>query len=380
MVNSLYKACKKIYRSRVSGSEDVGGHTIGFELYDQSDIDANVEAITRGEATKCTFGDLDESKVVLVADSTLTIPSGFTLTPANPKKSLVILCNNLVNNGTISMTGKGPNILPHDWYILGKADKYGVDSNIIIPDYANNGVSFNFGQAFQDGVNGANGINRQCGSGGGGSFITPNSSTYYYSYDGKTGSGSAFAGGAGSGSGSYGGYVDTTYPMRGSNGNGIATQDGYQGGVGNPPGSNMDVRFVTYNSPQATGVGGRLIIYCVDFENNGTISANGVNSNFDVSIGDARHAANSGGASGGGCVDLFYNTLTTQGIITADGGAGIYGRGNKGNYKSGDGGDGCVTLLEWDIEKVVKPQAKYMSKDNMIYFLQGLVNRINGED
>ena len=34
------------------------------------------------------------------------------------------------------MTAKGPNILPHDWYLIGQADGY--EEDIIIPAYANN--------------------------------------------------------------------------------------------------------------------------------------------------------------------------------------------------------------------------------------------------
>ena len=111
MAQSLFRAVKKIIKSGSSGTESVGNYDISFELYDQDDINNNVAAIARGEATGCTFGDSNQSKVVLVAGDTLTIPAGYTLKPANPKKSLVICCNTLINNGTISMTAKGPNVL-----------------------------------------------------------------------------------------------------------------------------------------------------------------------------------------------------------------------------------------------------------------------------
>ena len=379
---SLYSACKKIYRVGSSGEEIVGNNTIDFELYTQADIDANVEAIAQGSATKCTFGDSDESKVVLVAGDTITVPSGFNLTPANPKKSLVILCNTFVNNGTVSMTGKGPNVLPHDYLLLSKFDNYGEDSNIVVLAYANNGLprkSFAAWTTVCNGNNGNDGTNRNCGSGGQGSSY-PNGSNLVL-YLGTSGSGSAFAGGGGgAGLDSYSASnvrdCDTTYPMRG--GSSAGGTFGADGGVGNPVGGRSTYTNVykrTNITAQNVGVGGRLVIFCSTFTNNGTLSADGIATKRTCTSGGDNRVLNYGGASGGGAIDVFYNFLDTEGTLTAIGG---------GNFTNGStpgkGGNGCVTLLEWDIEKVIKYQKKYMSKANMIYFLQELVHRINGDD
>ena len=373
---SLFKACKNIYRSGSSGTELVGDHEISFELYNQKSIYDNVEAIRRGEATGCTFGDSDQSKVVLVVGDVITIPSSFNLTPANPKKSMVIMCNTLINDGTISMTGKGPNILPHEWYILGKLDNYGESYDITIPAYANNGLprkSYTHTVTF-NGNNGNNGTNRQCGSGGQGSSY-PNGSGITL-YLGTSGSGSAFAGGGGGcGLDHYSTSnvhdCDTTYPMRG--GSSIGGTWGADGGVGNPVGGRSSGNL-TYRDnviAQNFGVGGRLIIYCSEFINNGTISANGVNTLRTWTTGEPR-CANYGGASGGGAVDLFYYALTTEGTITANGG-------NNFTYNStpGKGGNGCVTLLNWDINKVVKPEWKKFSRDGWTYLFNQYVEKLN---
>ena len=52
------------------------------------------------------------------------------------------------------------------------------------------------------------------------------------------------------------------------------TQRASTGGVGNPPGISFPGDSGSHY--QNSGVGGRVIIYCNTFENNGTISANGV--------------------------------------------------------------------------------------------------------
>ena len=385
MAQSLFKACKEIYRSGTSGTENVGGYDIGFELYKQSDIDANVAAIDRGEASGCTFGDSDQSKVVLVMDNTITIPSGFNLTPVSPKKSLIICCNTFINNGTVSMYAKGPNVEPHDWFILGKSDNYGENNDIIIPAYANNAVPATSRSRSNKGgvagIDGVNGTDRNCGSGGTGAQFG------LFSLSGKTGasgSGYAFGGGAGSGGIGYkdnsgnGINVDTTYPMRGSKATHFSCYDSvFSGGVGNPSGAPNYTNVTKYTAPTDVGVGGRIIIYCVSFENNGTISANGVSNTWTCNKSTAN--IGNGGASGAGAIDIFYTDDTTlvEGTVTATGGSQISYSTSSVFTKGGIGGNGSITLLQWDIQKVVRPEKKYMSRANMIYFLQELVNKIN---
>ena len=380
MSQSLFTACKNVKRNGASGIQDIGGYSVGIELYTQADIDANVTAIQMGEATACTFGDSDESKVVLIADETITIPSGFNLTPAHPKKSLVIMCNTFVNNGTVSMTAKGPNVLPHDWYMIGTEN--GINKKITIPAYANNQVPTFPSKSNRGGrgQNGNNGTNRNCGSGGTGSTGSEASASVVVE---SPASGSGYAFGGGAGSGGYGSFstttptspVGTVYPMRGSdaNPNGACAS----GGVGNPSGINQGNGQWTGKptTPQNVGVGGRVIIFCNNFTNNGSITANGVSS-IKVSANDDS-TSGYGGASGGGAVDIFYNELTEEGTVTANGGTG-YGMSGFENY-SGNGGNGSITLLEWKLGPIIKPELKYFSRDNMVYLLKQFVARLQSE-
>lgn len=381
-MQSLFRACKKIYRAEASGTESVGDYDIGFELYTQQSINDNVEAIARGEASGCTFGDSDESKVVLIASPNITIPADFTLTPAHPKKSLVIICNNFVNNGTISMTGKGPNVEPHDWFILGKADNYGELNNIVIPAYANNAVPATSHSLSKKGgvagTKGNDGTNRNCGSGGTGAQFG------LFSLSGKngaSGSGYAFGGGAGSGAVGYkqnsgnGINVDTTYPMRGSNAKHYSCYDSvFSGGVGNPPGTPNYTNKSGISAPTDVGVGGRIIIYCNEFKNNGTILANGVSNTWRVTTSNTN--VGNGGASGAGAIDIFYYTLITEGTITANGGSQISYSPSGTLVKGGAGGNGSITLLNWNIETILKPERKMFTENNWEYLFTQYVNNL----
>ena len=78
---SLFQACKSAVRNKEGGTFNIGGYDIDIEMYSQQDIEND---ITFGNVA---FGDGDESKIVLVAGDTITIPIGYTLTPDKPKKS-----------------------------------------------------------------------------------------------------------------------------------------------------------------------------------------------------------------------------------------------------------------------------------------------------
>lgn len=374
---SLFSACKRLFRDQLSGTYEVGNNNIFLELYTQEDI-------TNGT----TIGDSSEENIVVVADDTITIPEGYTLTPVQPKKSLVIICNTFVNNGTVSMYQKAPNVLPHDLFIMDKSE--GMNQQIIIPAYANNSQENNITN-LQDAsfsiavINGNNGTSRQCGSGGLGSgWIRYGDGNLHPGYGSKSGSGYAFGGGAGSGgvvredwSQTYASIVDEIYPMRASNG--YITGGTYfaQGGVGNPIGSNTIgvgeyVRVMNNNF----GCGGRIIILCVNFTNNGEINANGTSSNIVTGYATNAH----GGASGGGAVDIFYTTKLSQGNISANGGVGGYVYDQANLHYVGAGGNGSVTLSQWNKSAVLKPVEKYMSRSNMIFFLNNYVQRLKQED
>ena len=354
---SLFSACKRVFRDGISGTYTVGNNDIFLELYSQQDIDQNNE-----------IGNSSEENIVVVAGDTITIPEGYTLIPVKPKKSLVIICNTFVNNGTVSMYQKAPNVLPHDLFIINK-NEFGGNKDVIIPAYANNQKITNY--TSWNGENGNDGTNRNCGSGGTGSCSS--------GYNGKTsisGSGYAFGGGAGSGGsgGAYGSVapinVDQTYPMRGSDG--VDTPDTFQGGVGNPSGLGRGYRTDIQNF----GCGGRIIVFCNSFENNGTITVNGTDTRY---IGGSSYSGKGtgwGGASGAGAVDLFYTTFLANGTITANG-----GNNYTSTHSAGKGGNGSITLTPWVKSSVLKPIAKYMSKENMVYFLTNYIERLKqGED
>lgn len=379
---SLFSACKTVVRNQASDTLNIGGYDIGLELYHQSDIDTDVQY---GDVV---WGDDDESKIVVVADDTITIPEGYTLTSDHPKKSLVLFCNNLINNGTISMYQKAPNVLPHDFFIL-ESSIAGTARNIVIPAYADNALVYSIqdpgaSQSVENKAtkNGQNGTNRQCGGGGLGcstywnSFVNP-------AYNSVSGSGYAFGGGAGSG-GSIGNKnneyselvsVDSTYPMRGGDGHGtnydqMLTISHLLGGVGNPVGARGDLHSVELNNN--FGCGGRIIIFCNSFENNGIINVNGTDT-LQEKISSQNHII--GGASGAGAVDVFYTNLVEQGTITATGGKEKAMADYLRNY-AGSGGDGSITLLQWTQSKIVKEAVKYFSQSNVDYLLTQMAERI----
>lgn len=361
---SLYGICNKVALSGVSSLENIGGYETYIDLYSQDDIDKNYNDIVQGNydeynnlITKCSFGsDEDQSHVILVASDNVEIPENYTLTPINPKKSLVVLCNKFINNGTISMTAKGPNILPHEWYIIGQSDGY--DEDIIIPAYANNQTEGHFTSKNQYGEKGNNGVNHQCGAGGiGGNYVYDGANSWFHT----NGSGTAFAGGGGSGScitgynqaSSVGAEPDSTYPMKGGNGLGFPGSNTWRalGGTGNTCGYSSYHENYGGNSrtqyDQNFGVGGRIIIFCTTFVNNGTISANGTDANTSADVWGGAVAY--GGASGGGAIDIFYNKTqdeTNFGNVTTTGGL-------IGSIPSG--GDGAITTIKYNASSFILP-------------------------
>lgn len=110
------------------------------------------------------------------------------------------------------------------------------------------------------------------------------------------------------------------------------------GGTGNPggDGASGSVGFSSYRGFYGNdssykgndGTGGLLVISCNKYNNNGTIEANGVGSRAVGLI--------SGGASGGGSINIFYNEFVANNSCVANGGTGV-------NY-GGSGGAGTVTI------------------------------------
>lgn len=380
-ISSLYAACNSI---PATGLYDftLGNNNVTIEAFES--VGAYEQA---GDSTS-------QDNVVLIKEKTITIDSGKILTVSSPKKSLVLFCDTLVNNGTISMTGKGPNTLPHDYYILHNDPIF---EDVIIPAYANNRLERRAVSAITaSGLHGNNGTNRNCGSGGQGAATAGNYSMLEKRL-GASGSAYAFGGGAGSG-GKAGGYnstfeancdVDTTKPMVGAPGY-VYGYYGSTGGVGQPAGADSYTSFAQYagcNGPfeiQNIGVGGRIIIFCNTFINSGVIEAKGVS----AKIGNLYHSA-SGGASGGGAIDIFYSASLEQGNVTVDGGASGNLSANAAGwagadyaiYNGGKGGNGCITTSQLNYAIKLDSSAndnlytfEYTGKTEMIHLNPGIYN------
>ena len=151
------------------------------------------------------------------------------------------------------------------------------------------------------------------------------------SYSGGTGGGAAYNswntgdfvtyGGVGSSIGGAGGA--SAYRITGYE----TFIGGLSSGTGNPAGSSDYVHGLN-------GTGGLLMIYGNNIVNSdsGIIEANGVSSNVLAKF--------PGGASGGGSINIFYNDqFNDNGSITANGGEAL-----GAIRKGGAGGNGTVTI------------------------------------
>jgi len=173
------------------------------------------------------------------------------------------------------------------------------------------------------GYKGTNGTDRGCGGGGSGGR--------YGGTSGGGGAGSCYSGGAGGGGSISTGTAGTGGPYGGAGG--YANNDGGNagGGAGNPGGPGPSVG--------GTGTGGLLIIVCtgkVTINTSGSITSGG------AAGGSSPYGG--GGGSGGGSVNIFYSSFVNNGILSASGGPG----GGTGISKGGAGGDGCVTLDQYN--------------------------------
>ena len=354
---SLYSFCTNIKKSG-NYSKTISGITYDIEAVKVNTVDdSNISTI---------FSDIsnDESKFLLLKAKNINI-SG-TLTPPYPKKSLIIFCQNISGSGTITMTGKGPNCLPED-ILLFEADEVPEAGRVLIPAYANNSkiVIEEYAISLQNAISrykGSNGTGYNCGGGGaGGSFV--NSAGSYPRTNVTTSSGYSYGGGAGGGG--YSGHnssfnsINSTYPMRGGNGvDSIYVGCSVSGGIGNPNGTYIinKYNFLSNSSfNTASGVGGRLIIFC----NSCTISnlkAQGVSYlPFHVTATGDNGIQSIGGSSGGGSINIFYTDSLTS-TCNVSGGSYAYCEGGTSNAKyrhtGGGGGDGTIVSIQCSDIKV----------------------------
>lgn len=349
---SLYSFCANIKKSG-NYSKTISGIIYDIEAIKVNTIDdSNISTIFSNISN-------DESKFLLLKTNHINISK--TLTPPYPKKSLIIFCPTIEGTGTISMTGKGPNTLPED-ILLFDADEIIEAGKVLIPAYANNSkvVVEERGVTLQNAISiykGSNGTGYNCGGGGAGGTLVDSSSTCPRT-NVTTSSGYSYGGGAGGGG--YHGHntsfnsINSTYPMRG--GNGVSHNNNYSesGGIGNPNGTYI-IGSVNDNYKSslnaASGVGGRLIIFC----NNCIISnlkAQGVSHLPSIVRGVYLTI---GGSSGGGSINIFYTDFLTSTCNVSGGSYAYcdYGTGNdKYRHTGGGGGDGTVVSIQCSNIKV----------------------------
>lgn len=296
----------------------------------------------------------DASTNVIICEH-LIIEKDVILTPPLRCRGLILFCSDcLQNNGTITMTSRGCKAAGQNIYLL-KNDKTGV-YEMVPATGAAGGPGFSCAQwgGASAGQNGANGVKRQTGGGGSGGGRNWLKSVWV----GRGGYGTSYSGGVGSGSaqsdGSYGGNASSPNApddggaggiYSGSAGNASGHGVIILSGQGNPPNMNhYQYRISALNKRYGNGgTGGLIIIYANLFEDNGGIFSQGGDTiTCDTNRGD--YSISSGGATGGGSINLFYAQLIKLGVYSAAGGRRTAG--GAVNYPGGLGGDGTVTHYE----------------------------------
>ena len=243
-------------------------------------------------------GDLTNSAKIEPYYTEYGGPKGFTL----------YVTGTLTNTGTID-NSHGAYAKGDDVYLLKSED----GSYEVVPAVGGSGgvgkTTNSIGNA------GTNGQGRQ--TGGGGNANTDNLNL-------KGGDGTSYSGGSG------GGNLTSGSDIGGAGGQGQfkINQYNYAGGTGNPGGCSAGARC------GLNGTGGLLIIYANSYENNGQITAMG----YDTA---QYNSWSSGGASGGGSINVFYNYKIASGTLKANG-----GKSYESYYVGGPGGAGTVTMMK----------------------------------
>ena len=312
---------------------------------------------TYGTLDDCASGtganQMAKRMVIVKVNGNYTINNNVTVGPTynetygGPKGFMLYVKGTLTNNGTIDNS--------HGAYAEGQ-DVY---------LYSNSNGSYEFVPA-QGGLGGekksgtnstANHTMVYAGNSGQASSVARGtgggaSGGVYVNYDHtETGISGAGARGTSYSGGSGGGMVASVWgsnvsaqdgaPNGGAGGNAKGSWNNYVavGGTGNP-GGNGSVGTGGSNSANNSGTngkkgtGGLLIIYADSIVNNNKISANGTES-FGVTLANVSTKIY-GGPSGGGSVNIFYNTsYTSTGTVESNGGA---------NENGVTGGAGSVSI------------------------------------
>ncbi|MDD3340739.1 MAG: cadherin-like beta sandwich domain-containing protein [Bacilli bacterium] len=286
------------------------------------------------------LGDTSTEYKMLVVKywKNVTINSGVTVS-ANKngnytyKKGMYLhVSGTLTNYGRISMSARGTYNLAGEDVFLWK-NISGIH-DFIPAKGAAGGTAVSVGGSLtrNNGRVGTAGTNRQTGGGASGGS-TPLSGT---TTSGAGGAGTSYSGGSGGG-GAYNARVagaGSSVGGPGGNGNcGTTYTTGCGGGAGNPGGAGAG----TYFGAGALGNGGLLVVYATEYNNLGTVDANG-------SKGGDGYRAGAGG-SGGGSINIYSSSFTAKGTATATGGS--YGVGTRGGSERSDGAIGGVGSITY---------------------------------
>ena len=286
--------------------------------------------------------DIEDKMCVIKVNGDLTIESGVNVSPQVAKKGfLIYTTGKLINKGTISMTGLGYAGEGENVYLYKSSD------NVyeIVPKNGGSGAdAVTANNSFS--INGNTGVQtskRQTGGGGSGAAIV---SGNYTTISGAGASGTSYSGG--SGGGAVVGTCNATASDAEQNAlaGGLGAKCGSMnygigGGVGNPTANSSTTANSKISS--SSGAGGLLIIYANDFENNNVISSNGIDSLSISGTNTSGSLYATGGASGGGSINIFYDKLTNKGTVLANGGKGGIASNASMTANGGNGANGRIT-------------------------------------
>lgn len=188
--------------------------------------------------------------------------------------------------------------------------------------------------------------------GGGGGSVYSYTQWRHSASSGKGSSGTSFSGGTGGGSaqlgisgiydyilkveageyGSYGGYSRSAAGSRNWNYGGV----GNPGGLGNGDVQGYDGSQFVKEARGNNGTGGLLVVYAknISEDSTGKLTSEGVS--------NGRY--NAGGSSGGGSINVFYEEDCPYSIVTESSTQGGISVSDQQYGKSGNGGEGTITV------------------------------------
>jgi len=323
----------------------IGDEVYNIEVYNEYE-DVRYSLLEGQSSRTISLGNstADETMLVVKYHKDLTIDKGVTLTPTTRKKGMYIcVLGDTYNKGNISMTARGAIAEGQNVYLWKNID----NSYEYVPKLGAGGGA---GVSSSSGNVGKTGTNRQTAGGGSGASRGTRPKP-----GGSGGAGTSYSGGSGGG-GTY--HALTTGTYAGSAGSSTGGPGGYgavrgttsktyaSGGTGNGPGAGAYSGSQAYANAGTfglNGTGGLLILYTDNLFNEGNIISKGtdnLSSKYDSEIGHS-----GGGASGGGSVNIFANTVESYQEINAIGGeAKINGARITYPRAGSNGGNGSVTV------------------------------------